>query len=90
VAAPGAHHLVVHGGVCGLHGVVLRHGGLGKDYASSGVGRVYVANVLGLQGFSKDIRNALAAGLYWDVDMVNAHPTILVQLCQKKVGIVRD
>lgn len=55
-----------------------------KDYASSGVGRVYVANGLGLQGFSKDIRNALAAGLYWDVDMVNAHPTILSQLCEKK------
>jgi hypothetical protein len=55
-----------------------------KDYASSGVGRVFVANSLGLQGFSKDIRNALASGLYWDVDMVNAHPTILVQLCEQK------
>jgi hypothetical protein len=54
-----------------------------KDYASSGVGRLYVAHGLGLQAFPKDVRNALAEGLYWDIDMVNAHPTILVQLCEQ-------
>lgn len=55
-----------------------------KDYVVSGIGRLYAANGLGLQGFPRDIRNALAKDLYWDVDMVNAHPTILVQLCQQK------
>jgi hypothetical protein len=55
-----------------------------KDYAVYNVGRVYVSHSLGLQGFERDIRNALAHGLYWDLDMVNAHPTILLQTCKNK------
>jgi hypothetical protein len=52
-----------------------------KDYAKHSIGRVYVAHGLGLVGFSRDVRNVLAKGLYWDVDMVNCHAVILAQLC---------
>lgn len=55
-----------------------------KEYATYSIGRVYVNHSLGLQGFERDIRNALAHGLYWDLDMVNAHPTILLQTCKSK------
>lgn len=54
-----------------------------KDYSAK-VGRVYAYQGLGLVGMSRDIRNALAKDLYWDVDMVNAHHNILVQLCEQK------
>lgn len=50
-------------------------------------GRLY-CNV-GLATFEKNVRNALAEGIYDDVDMVNAHPTILLQEC-KKYGWVCD
>lgn len=55
-----------------------------KEYATYNIGRVYVNHSLGLQGFERDVRNALAQGLYWDLDMVNAHPTILLQTCKSK------
>ena len=54
-----------------------------KDYASKSIGRLYVAHGLGLVGFSREVRNALADGLYWDIDMVNCHAVILNQLCKK-------
>lgn len=54
-----------------------------KEYATYNIGRVYVNHSLGLQSFERDIRNALAQDLYWDIDMVNAHPTILLQACKK-------
>lgn len=47
-------------------------------------GRLYAEGALSIQGFSKSIRNILAKGLYHDIDMCNAHPTLLYQLCQKK------
>lgn len=54
-----------------------------KEYSAFSVGRVYAVNALSLQSFERDIRNALAQGIYWDIDMVNAHPTILLQACKK-------
>jgi hypothetical protein len=54
-----------------------------KEYASYNIGRVYVSHALGLQAFERDVRNALAQGIYWDIDMVNAHPTILSQACKR-------
>lgn len=44
-------------------------------------GRLYAS--LGLSTFEKNVRNALAEGIYDDVDIVNAHPTILLQECKK-------
>jgi hypothetical protein len=54
-----------------------------KDYASYSIGRLYADHGLSLVGFSREVRNALAKGLYWDVDMVNCHAVILTQLCRK-------
>lgn len=53
------------------------------DYQACRIGRVYAAGAIGLQGFERDVRNALANGLYFDVDVVNAHATILLSLCDK-------
>ena len=41
-------------------------------------GRYYTS--YGLQNFQNDVRNYLADDLYMDIDMVNAHPTILLSL----------
>jgi hypothetical protein len=38
---------------------------------------------IGLQCFQKDIRGALARPYYWDIDIVNSLPTILIQFCKK-------
>ena len=37
----------------------------------------------GLQGFDKEIRATLANKYYWDLDVVNAQPVILVQMCKR-------
>jgi hypothetical protein len=44
-------------------------------------GRMY-AKGLGLQKFTSKVREHLACNLYWDCDMVNAHPSILNNLCE--------
>jgi hypothetical protein len=44
------------------------------------LGRMNVKGNIGLQGFPRDIRNALAQRIYWDIDMVAAHPTIARQI----------
>ena len=53
----------------------------GSDF--SYVGRWFAEQSVGLQGLQNNIRGALAQKYYWDIDMVNAHPTMLVQLCKK-------
>ena len=51
-------------------------------------GRLFAQNS-SLQGLPREIRNALAYDLYYDIDMKNAHPTLLSQYC-KKNGIRCD
>lgn len=46
-------------------------------------GRLYAQNGLSLQGFKKEIRHALAKDIYYDIDMENAHPTLIMQYCKK-------
>lgn len=46
-------------------------------------GRVYPQKGLGLQAFPREVRAALAQKYYWDIDMVNSQPSLLVQLCKK-------
>jgi len=46
-------------------------------------GRLFVEGGLGYQSLSKWVRHTLAHGLYWDIDMVNAHPVILLQLIKQ-------
>lgn len=45
----------------------------------NGLGRLY-SNKGSLETLERGIRGALCERYYWDVDMVNCHPVILVQL----------
>jgi len=56
---------------------------LGKNCKHEYLGRLCSLRGLGLQNLQKDIRAALTSELYWDIDMVNAQPTILKQYCEK-------
>ena len=38
---------------------------------------------VGMQGLRGEIRSTSSRKLYWDIDMVNAHPVLLLQVCQK-------
>ena len=55
----------------------------GKVAQQKELGRLYPRGGLGLQSFPFDIRNPLLAKNYFDVDMVNAHYTLLAQLATK-------
>lgn len=46
-------------------------------------GRQFVRNGCGLQSFQKAIRHTIAGDTYRDYDIVNAHPVILDQYCEK-------
>ena len=46
-------------------------------------GRVYPQFGLSVGQFSKNIRHTVCIENYIDIDMVNAHPTILLQICIK-------
>lgn len=56
---------------------------LGKNCKHEYLGRLCSLRGLGLQNLQKDIRAALTSDYYWDIDMVNAQPTILKQYCEK-------
>lgn len=53
-----------------------------RDLAN--VGRLVAEGGLGLQFFPRDQRSALAQRYYWDVDMVNAQPTLILQYCERE------
>jgi hypothetical protein len=55
----------------------------GNDLKGLREGRVYASKGLGLQSFRSDVRAALAAKYYIDIDMANAQPVLLVQLAKK-------
>lgn len=46
-------------------------------------GRAYSKMGLSIAHFSKQIRHTIAKGNYIDIDMENAHPTILLQICEQ-------
>lgn len=56
---------------------------LGKYCKHEFLGRFCALRGESLQTFGKDIRNALASQFYWDLDMVNAQPTLLYQYAEK-------
>lgn len=58
---------------------------LGKKVKMDLLGRYYAVNGIGGQTLPHDIRSALYAAFYYDVDIFNAQPTILSQYC-KKIG----
>lgn len=43
-------------------------------------GRVFCKNSIGLQQMRRELRHTLAKDLYVDIDIINAHPTILSQV----------
>ena len=47
-----------------------------------GVGRVSPVKGLGFNNLRREIRHTIARDKYIDIDMVNAHPVILSQLCK--------
>lgn len=55
----------------------------GKRMETAQVGRLHPEHSLGLSAFERNIRSALAQKYYWDLDMENAQPTLLFNLCKK-------
>jgi phage/plasmid-associated DNA primase len=57
---------------------------LSVQYFSRGeYGRVYAKNAMSLGMLRRPIRHYICDGVYYDIDMINAHPTIAVGLCKK-------
>lgn len=48
--------------------------------SSKTYGRLFAQNA-SLQGLPREMRNSLSNGLYYDIDMKNAHPSLLSQYC---------
>lgn len=56
---------------------------LGKNCKHEFLGRLCALKSDSLQCLGKDIRNALASEFYWDLDFINAQPTLLKQYASK-------
>jgi P4 family phage/plasmid primase-like protien len=54
-----------------------------KGRNSNNVGRWFCTNQIGIQCLPRPIRHTICDGLYYDLDIVNAHPVLLYQLCLK-------
>ncbi|DAC81792.1 TPA_asm: PolA-S3H [Monosiga MELD virus 2] len=54
-----------------------------KQSGSKNRGRFYAQSSLSLQCLMRELRGAIAKKNYYDVDIVNCEPTILLQFCQK-------
>ena len=51
---------------------------------NDGIGRYYCGGNLGLQTLTRRVRHTISGGLYYDVDVVNAHPAILLWYCSSQ------
>ena len=69
--------------VNGNHVKVTYKLGKAMRTANLPLGRLCAVEGLGLQSFPRDLRSALAGRFYWDVDIVNAQPTLLLQYCER-------
>jgi len=56
---------------------------LGKHLKNDFLGRLCAVRGESLQTFQKDVRGALAKDYYWDLDMVNAQPSLLKQYAER-------
>lgn len=54
-----------------------------RDLEDENKGRLYAISSLSLQSFSKHIRHPLARDIYYDIDMENCHPRLIVQYCAR-------
>ena len=50
--------------------------------SKNGIGRLYSVGG-SLQGMHRTVRHTIGRDIYTDIDIVNCHPVILVQLCEK-------
>lgn len=50
----------------------------------AGYGRLYSVEKGSLERLEKTLRHSLCAGIYWDVDITNAQPTILSQIAKSR------
>jgi len=57
--------------------------GKGVKVADEALGRMNAKGGVGLQSFPRDVRNALAQRVYWDIDISVAHPTLCRELCRR-------
>lgn len=57
---------------------------LGRHCKHEFQGRFCALRGESLQGLGKDIRNAIGGEFYWDIDFVNAQPTLLRQYAKQK------
>lgn len=53
-----------------------------KTQNLNGYGRVFPSKSLGLFSFRKQIRGALTYGIYEDIDIVNCHPILMLQIAK--------
>lgn len=62
-----------------------RNGVVKTEYKqNNGFGRFYAVKSISMQSMPREIRHTLAKDLYADIDVVNAHPVILMHLCKNK------
>jgi hypothetical protein len=69
--------------VNGNHKKVTYKLGKAMRTANLPLGRLCAVDGMGLQAFPRDLRAALAGRYYWDIDIANAMPTLLVQYCER-------
>jgi len=55
----------------------------GKKWESESFGDLYAYQGIGLASFEKNIRACLAAKYYFDIDIANAHPSIIQNYCNE-------
>ncbi len=68
------------------YATIIKHGHASVKYIKSkgnAYGRVNPKNALGLFAFRRSIRHTLAKTKMVDIDMQNAHPVILLNICKK-------
>jgi hypothetical protein len=56
------------------------------DYSSYNVGRLYAVGSLSLASLKRPVRGTLARHIYYDIDMSNAHPSVLLHLVERAKG----
>lgn len=54
-----------------------------RYHQSNNRGRFFANGGLSLQSICKQVRHTISAEFYNDIDISNAHPTLLVELCQR-------
>ena len=50
------------------------------------IGRYFAEGSLSLQSLPREIRHTIAKEFYYDIDIINAHPEILYQYCNKNIS----